>query len=37
VLTDGGLLPAFDASRNDTGLAFTAALLKDQSARLAQL
>jgi hypothetical protein len=37
VLTDGGLLPAFAASRNDTGLAFTDALLEDLRAWLAQL
>jgi hypothetical protein len=37
VLTDGGLLPGFAASRNDSGVAFTDALLKDVSILFAQL
>lgn len=37
VLTDGGLLPAFAASRNDTGVGFTDALLEDLHALFDQL
>ena len=37
VLTDGGFLPAFAASRNDTGIAFTEALLEDVSLIFAQV
>ena len=35
-LTDAGFLPAFAASRNDTGVAFTDALVDDVSLLLAQ-
>jgi hypothetical protein len=37
VLTDGGLLPAFAASRNDTGVAFTDTVLEDVNLLFAQL
>lgn len=37
VLTNAGFLPAFAASRNDTGVAFTDALVEDVSLLLAQL
>jgi hypothetical protein len=37
VLTDAGFLPAFAASRNDTGVAFTDALLEDVGSVYAQL
>ena len=36
VLSDGGLLPAFAASRNDTGVQFTEALLHDLRSLFAQ-
>lgn len=37
VLTEGGFLPAFAASRNDTGVAYTEALLEDVSLLFARL
>lgn len=37
LLTAGGFLPAFAASRNDTGVAFTDALLEDVSLLFGQL
>jgi hypothetical protein len=37
LLTEGGLLTVFAASRNDTGVAFTDALLEDVSILVAQL